>query len=172
MKKSIDFSHLMCYYLFESTVYLMITIKEEVSKNLLYFRKKSNLTQKELADKIGVKHNSISSWENGTNSIDIEILFNICSALNVSINDMYGQYGAQNSNNLSSREENYIKKYRSLNESGKKKAEAYLTDLIGNPSNMVQNFDPTGAHIPNFEQISQEAQTVKKAMDSTAPLKK
>ena len=42
-------------------------IKEIVEKNILYYRKKNKITQKQLADKLGVKHNAISAWENGVN---------------------------------------------------------------------------------------------------------
>lgn len=65
-------------------------IKETVAKNLLYYRKKNKITQKELAEKLGVKHNAISSWENGVNSIDIDTLFRICKIFGVTVNDMYG----------------------------------------------------------------------------------
>ncbi|WP_246612183.1 helix-turn-helix transcriptional regulator [Coprococcus catus] len=50
----------------------------------------NKITQKELADKLGVKHNAISSWENGVNSIDIDILFRVCQIFGVTVNDMYG----------------------------------------------------------------------------------
>lgn len=64
-------------------------IKETVSKNLLYYRKKNKITQKDLAEKLGVKHNAISAWENGVNSIDIDTLFRICKIFGVTVNDMY-----------------------------------------------------------------------------------
>lgn len=65
-------------------------IKETIAKNLLYYRKKNKITQKELAEKLGVKHNAISSWENGVNSIDIDTLFRVCKIFGVTVNDMYG----------------------------------------------------------------------------------
>ena len=64
-------------------------IKEIIAKNLLYYRKKNKITQKELADKLGVKHNAISAWENGVNSIDIDTLFQICQIFGITVNDMY-----------------------------------------------------------------------------------
>ena len=64
-------------------------IKETVAKNLLYYRKKNKITQKELAEKLGVKHNAISSWENGVNSIEIDTLFQICKIFGITVNDMY-----------------------------------------------------------------------------------
>lgn len=68
------------------------SIKETVAKNLLYYRKKNKITQKELADKLGVKHNAISSWENGVNSIDIDTLFRVCQIFGVTVNDMCGMH--------------------------------------------------------------------------------
>ena len=56
----------------------MATVKEEIAKNLLFYRKKSGLTQKELAAKLGVKNTAVSNWESGNNSIDIETLFAAC----------------------------------------------------------------------------------------------
>lgn len=64
-------------------------IKETISKNLLYYRKKNKITQKELAEKLGVKHNAISAWENGVNSIDTDTLFRVCKIFGVTVNDMY-----------------------------------------------------------------------------------
>ncbi len=39
--------------------------QEKIGKFLYNARKKKNLTQKELADKIGVTNKAISKWENG-----------------------------------------------------------------------------------------------------------
>lgn len=69
----------------------MYSIKDEIAKNILFYRKKNKLTQKELAEKLGVKHNTISCWEKGTNDIDIATLFNMAQIFNVSITDMYGR---------------------------------------------------------------------------------
>lgn len=75
-------------------------IKETIAKNLLYYRKKNKITQKELADQLGVKHNAISAWENGVNSIDIDTLFRICKIFGVTVNDMYGMNDTSSSTTL------------------------------------------------------------------------
>ena len=64
-------------------------VKETIAKNLLYYRKKNKITQKALAEQLGVKHNAISAWENGVNSIDIDTLFRVCKIFVVTVNDMY-----------------------------------------------------------------------------------
>ena len=67
-------------------------IRDEISKNLLFYRKKSGMTQKELANLLGVKNSAVSNWEKGVNSIDIETLFKACTIFKISVSEMYGQY--------------------------------------------------------------------------------
>lgn len=89
----------------------MKTIKEEIACNLVFYRKKSKMTQKALADVLGVKDNTITQWEKGVNSIDIEVLFNICGILKVDINDMFGEY-AIGGDRFNQREKELIFAYR------------------------------------------------------------
>lgn len=65
------------------------TIKEAVAANLKKYRLKNNLTQKNLGEKIGVKHSTVSSWEKGTNSISINELVKICKLFGITLDDMY-----------------------------------------------------------------------------------
>lgn len=51
-------------------------------------RKKAALTQKELADKLGIESTNISKWERGKSLPDISILPQIASILNVSCEDL------------------------------------------------------------------------------------
>ena len=63
-----------------------------VGARIREYRKRSRLTQKELGEKVGVKHNTISSYENGTNEAEQEILFSIAEVLNVSVNDFFHSF--------------------------------------------------------------------------------
>lgn len=98
----------------------MATVKEEIAKNLLFYRKKSGLTQKELADKLGVKNTAVSNWESGYNSIDIETLFSACEIFGVTLNDMYGKYSIDKSSFtvLSVEEERLLTAFRKLSPQG------------------------------------------------------
>lgn len=87
------------------------SIRETVAKNLISYRKRNNLSQKELAKRIGVKHNTISAWENMINSIDIESFFKICGVLHVDANTMFGISEEKNS----PKEAELIKNLRELN---------------------------------------------------------
>ena len=86
----------------------MNDIKTIVAKNILFNRKQNKMSQKTLAEKIGVKHNTISSWESCTNSVDIDSLFKICDALNVSVNVMMGIDDNTNNNDTLNENENYL----------------------------------------------------------------
>ena len=90
----------------------MTPIREEVAKNLLYFRKKSGLSQKEFAEKLGVRNSTVSTWENGKNSIDIETLFRACDILHVTIYDMYGKYADSTVQEYTVHEREVIAAYR------------------------------------------------------------
>jgi repressor LexA len=44
-----------------------------------------NLTQKQLAEKVGAKHNSISDWENDKSKPDVDTLQLLCGVLDIPI---------------------------------------------------------------------------------------
>jgi len=55
-----------------------------VGKRLRDARKAKGLTQKELAEMIVVKHNSVSNWENDQNKPDLDTIRRICGVLDIS----------------------------------------------------------------------------------------
>lgn len=98
----------------------MSTVREEIAKNLLFYRKKAGFTQKQLAEKLGVKNTAVSNWESGNNSIDIETLFSACEIFGVTLNDMYGKYSFEKSSQdvLSAEEDHLISTFRKLSDQG------------------------------------------------------
>jgi transcriptional regulator with XRE-family HTH domain len=48
------------------------------------YLKARSLSQKELAEKIGISNSRVSNWEKGINRPDVDIPADICTALNVS----------------------------------------------------------------------------------------
>lgn len=65
-------------------------IRDNISKNIMFYRKKMGLTQSQLGEQLGVKSTTVSSWERGANSPDIETLYIICKLFGVSLDEMYG----------------------------------------------------------------------------------
>ena len=51
-------------------------------------RKEKGMTQKELAEQIGVSDKTISKWENGNSVPDTEILSSLCQSLDISVNEL------------------------------------------------------------------------------------
>ena len=65
-------------------------MKLAIGENIRNFRKKNDLTQEALADRLGVTYQSISRWENGTTYPDIELIPAIAEALAVTIDELLG----------------------------------------------------------------------------------
>ncbi|HIZ06828.1 MAG TPA: helix-turn-helix domain-containing protein [Candidatus Eubacterium avistercoris] len=64
----------------------------EISKNIKKFRKESEMTQQELAEKLNVTRQAVSNWENGKTQPDIDMLQNIAGELQITIEELiYGQ---------------------------------------------------------------------------------
>ena len=60
------------------------------SSNLVLFRKKKSLKQRDLAAALGVSASAVSSWETGTSTPHLETLYKICDVLDISISDLLG----------------------------------------------------------------------------------
>lgn len=60
-----------------------MTEKNTFGEKLRASRKAMGLTQKELAQSIGSKHNSISDWENDKNMPDPDTIVRVCETLKV-----------------------------------------------------------------------------------------
>lgn len=99
------------------------------------YRKKKNMTQKELANLIGAKHNSISDWENNKNKPDADTIERLCEVLEMIPNDFFGNYSREESGTLVGRIMkdqkiiNMISCYYSLDESDKKAIKHLIESL-------------------------------------------
>ena len=62
--------------------------QEKIGKLIKKIRKDNNLTQAELADKLGVTYQAVSKWETGKNIPDIAILKQISEEYNINIDDI------------------------------------------------------------------------------------
>lgn len=108
----------------------MNNIREEIAKNMLFYRKKNGLTQKALADKLGVKNTSISNWEKGANSIDIDTLHIACLEFDVTLDDMCGVFPKLGKNSISDIEKAVLRNMSELNTEGQEKVLEYTEGLV------------------------------------------
>ncbi len=61
--------------------------QEKIGKFIAQCRKEKKITQGQLAEKLGVTNKSISRWENGKNMPDYSILKDLCSILDIDVNE-------------------------------------------------------------------------------------
>ncbi len=63
----------------------MADIKQIIANNLIALRRKNNLTQNDLAEKLKYSDNAISRWERAEVTPSVETLQQICEVFNISI---------------------------------------------------------------------------------------
>lgn len=61
---------------------------DNIGKFIKEMRKTRNLTQEELAEKLGVNNRTVSRWENGKNMPDISLYKPLCEVLGISIEEL------------------------------------------------------------------------------------
>ena len=62
--------------------------QEKIGRFIASVRKEKNITQNELAEKLGVSDRTIGNWENGRNMPDVSLFKPLCEELDVTLNDL------------------------------------------------------------------------------------
>ncbi len=62
--------------------------QEKIGLFIAQLRKEKNLTQEQLAEKLGITNKSVSRWENGKNMPDYSILKDLCEILDKEVNEL------------------------------------------------------------------------------------
>ena len=60
----------------------------KIGKFIAECRKKQNLTQGQLAEKLGITDRAVSKWENGRAMPDSSLMLDLCSILKISVNEL------------------------------------------------------------------------------------
>lgn len=63
---------------------------QEVGARIASLRREADLTQAELAEKLGISYQAVSSWERGASMPDIGKLMDLARALNVTVDTLLG----------------------------------------------------------------------------------
>lgn len=63
-------------------------MKYEIGSRIRRYREERGLSQKQLAELIGVKNSRVSNWEQGLNRPDADILAALCRVLQVSPSEL------------------------------------------------------------------------------------
>ena len=62
--------------------------QEKTGKFIAEMRRQNNLTQRQLAEQVGVSDKTVSKWETGRSMPDNAILLDVCLILNISVNEL------------------------------------------------------------------------------------
>jgi len=73
--------------------------QEKIGKFIKELRAKKEMTQQELAEKIGVTDRAISKWENGRGTPDISLLIPLANELDISVLELLNGEKTENQNN-------------------------------------------------------------------------
>ena len=98
----------------------------KIGKFIAECRKKNNLTQMQLAEKLNITDRAISKWENGKAMPDSSIMLDLCKELKISVNELLSGEMIDMKNYNKIAEENLFK----LNESNEKKKKIILKSAI------------------------------------------
>lgn len=60
----------------------------KIGKFIARCRKQNNLTQMQLAEKLGITDRAVSKWERGKSLPDAAIMLDLCALLNITVNDL------------------------------------------------------------------------------------
>lgn len=83
--------------------------QEKIGKFILELRREKNMTQQELADRIGVTDRAISKWENGRGLPDLSLMMPLCKELGITINELISGEQIEKEDYQSKLEENIFK---------------------------------------------------------------
>ncbi len=67
---------------------------EQIGKRIATLRKEQNMTQMELADKLGISYQAVSNWERGNSMPDIAKLPELVEIFNLSLDELLGEKSA------------------------------------------------------------------------------
>lgn len=103
-------------------------------KNLKYLRECDNISQRQLADKIGVSQQSINKYENHNIEPDIETLIRIADYFNTTVDNVIGHSTSTNLDSqgvpISAEESRIINSYRRLSDKQKQSIVLILENYI------------------------------------------
>lgn len=105
--------------------------QEKIGLFIAKLRKENNMTQQDLAEKLGVSDRTVGNWENGRNLPDVSLFKPLCNSLNITVNDLIS--GEIIDNNKEKIEENLINtiEYSNKKIEGKNKIIYVILILFG-----------------------------------------
>lgn len=91
----------------------------KIGKFIAECRKKNNLTQMQLAEKLNITDRAISKWENGKGMPDSSIMLDLCNELKISVNELLSGEKIKMEDYKKQAEENLLKMEKEKEEKDK-----------------------------------------------------
>ena len=91
----------------------------KIGKFIAECRKKNNLTQMQLAEKLNITDRAVSKWENGKAMPDSSIMLYLCKELKISVNELLSGEVLEMNNYNEKAEQNLLEMKRQKEESDK-----------------------------------------------------
>lgn len=101
--------------------------QEKIGKFIAELRKENNMTQLELADKLGITDRAVSKWENGRGMPDVSLLKLFCEILGISVNELLSAEGLNRDEQQEKFEENIVNTISYTNKKIKKTKKIIIT---------------------------------------------
>ena len=108
---------------------------------LIKFREEKKLSQKQVADYLGLKPTAVASWEQGISLPKIHILYQLSIFYGKTIAEMYGET-APTVSDLRSDELQLIDGYRKLNNTGKTEVQHHMDYTLSKPEYVKNTKSP------------------------------
>lgn len=65
-----------------------VEYREHVGSQIRELRLRRNYTQQAVAEDLGIAHNTISTWENGSRAIDIDSLYKLAAYFEINVTEL------------------------------------------------------------------------------------
>ena len=104
--------------------------QEKIGKFIAKLRREKNMTQIDLADKLGITDRAISKWENGRGMPDLSLMKQLCDELGITVNELLSGEKLDKRDYQERLEENIINTIDYTNKKIKKTKKIYLIILL------------------------------------------
>ena len=104
--------------------------QEATGRFIAQLRKENNLTQKELADKLGVSDKTVSKWETGNGIPDVSLLQPLCEILSVNLNELLSGEKLSDESYNGKAEENMMMLAKDAQDSEKNRKKAGILQFV------------------------------------------
>lgn len=104
--------------------------QQKIGKFIQEKRKEKELSQLELAEKLGVSNRTISKWENGNSMPDYSIINDLCRELDISINELLSGENLTEENYQKKLEENIVSTIDYNNKKRNKRIRKFIIFII------------------------------------------